>query len=70
MNTNTQLSGGKITTTTATRSIVSVRAISPEVTVVDAPVLPMGTSEAATDVLPEPAVMAVERMGTVVWSDE
>ena len=69
INTNTQLSGEKIATTAAT-SFVSVRAISPEVTVADAPVLPMGTSGAAMDVLPEPAVMAEERMGTVVWSDE
>jgi len=38
--------------------------------VADAPVLPMGMSEAAMDVLPEPAVMAVERMGTVVWRHE
>jgi len=38
--------------------------------VADAPVLPMGTSEAAMDALPVPAVMEVERMGTVVWSDE
>ena len=69
-NTNNRFSGGKITTTAATHSFVSVRAISPDVMVADAPVLPMGTSEAAMDALPEPAVMEVERMGTVVWSDK